>query len=75
MKKITLSCSIAAMALGGVVSTPVAASSLLLEEVVVTATRKEESLETVPVSVTAVSAAQVEAFGVKDVRDIQQLYA
>ena len=67
-----MSFSIAVAIAGGAVTVP-ASASLLLEEVVVTATRKEEALNTVPVSVSAVTAEQVEAFGVNDVRDIQQL--
>jgi len=47
--------------------------SILLEEIVVTATRREERLNTVPVSVTAVSSAQVDALGARDISDIQTI--
>lgn len=47
--------------------------SLLMQRVTVTATRREESLADVPVSVTAVSDEQVEAFRVQNVSDLQVL--
>lgn len=39
--------------------------------IVVTATRREESLNSIPVSVSAVSSQQLEALGVEDVADVQ----
>ncbi|MFV0350619.1 MAG: hypothetical protein ACK5JO_18765, partial [Halodesulfovibrio sp.] len=47
--------------------------SIFMQDIVVTATRREERLNTVPVSVTAVSAAQVEALGAENVTDIQSI--
>lgn len=48
-------------------------SSFLLGTVTVTATRREENMQTVPVSVTAVTEAQIEALGLKDVSDLERL--
>ncbi|MCK9542596.1 MAG: TonB-dependent receptor [Novosphingobium sp.] len=44
-----------------------------LEEIVVTAQRREERLQDVPVSVTAVTAAKLEAQGVSSVQNLQRL--
>jgi iron complex outermembrane recepter protein len=44
-----------------------------VEEVVVTATRRETALQSVAVAVTAVSAQALQNAGVKDIRDLQQL--
>ncbi len=41
-----------------------------LQEVVVTATRREESLSKVPISITALSADDMEARGIKDIGDL-----
>ena len=41
-----------------------------IEEVIVTATKRAESLQDIPISVTAFTGAQIEAAGVKDIRDI-----
>ncbi len=40
-----------------------------LQEVVVTATRREQSLSKVPISITALSADDMEARGIKDIGD------
>ena len=44
-----------------------------VEEVIVTATRRETALQAVAVAVTAVSAQALQDAGVKDIRDLQQL--
>jgi iron complex outermembrane recepter protein len=44
-----------------------------LEAVIVTATRREESLQDVPVSVTAVPEALVQNAGIRDIRDLTQV--
>ena len=44
-----------------------------LEEVTVTATKREESIQEVPISVTAISELQIERSGLKDIRDLPQL--
>jgi iron complex outermembrane recepter protein len=42
-----------------------------LQEVIVTAQKKEESLQNAPLSVTAIQADQIESFGVKNPNDLQ----
>ncbi len=44
-----------------------------VEEILVTATRREESLQEVPVAVTAISAEALDRAGVKDLRDLSTL--
>ena len=46
------------------------ADALALEEIVVTARKKEESLQDVPLTVTAVSAAKIEELAIRDSRDL-----
>ena len=46
------------------------ADDLALEEIVVTARKREESLQDVPLTVTAVSATQIAELGIKDSRDL-----
>jgi iron complex outermembrane receptor protein len=45
----------------------------MLEEVIVTATRREESLMEVPIAVTAISGEELEAFGALDITYIAQM--
>ncbi len=45
----------------------------MIDEVVVTATRREESIQDVPVAVTALSGMQLERAGVQDLRDLPNL--
>jgi iron complex outermembrane recepter protein len=49
-----------------------APSALGVEEVIVTARRREESLQDVPISMTAVTAAQLELRGAPDITDLQR---
>ncbi len=58
------------VAVTGASVAPVSAQQL--EEIVVTARKREESLMEVPMSITAVSATNLEAAGIKEVRDIAQ---
>lgn len=48
----------------------VSAQELAIEEVIVTATKRAESVQDIPLSVNAFSGAQLEEAGVKDIRDI-----
>jgi len=52
---------------------PAAEESLTLEEVVITAQKREQTLQEVPISVTAFSGDFVTEQGVQDIRDIQGL--
>src|SRR6476646_2020732 len=62
---------LAGTALADVASDATAAAEPGLTEIVVTATRREESLQDVPVSVNAVSAAQLRQDGVVRLQDLQ----
>ncbi len=53
--------------------TPEAPAGEFLEEVTVTATKRTESIQEVPISVTAISELQIERSGLKDIRDLPQL--
>jgi outer membrane receptor protein involved in Fe transport len=44
----------------------------LLEEIVVVAQKREQNIMDVPVAITAVTGARIEASGIKDVFDLQQ---
>ena len=48
------------------------ASSLALEEIIVTARKRDENLQEVPLSVSAFSAAQIERRDFRDLSDIAQ---
>lgn len=63
---------LAAMAAGSASAQDTAAASQV-ETVVVTATRRAESQQTVPVAVTAVSAEQIAAAGLRDTTALQQV--
>ena len=69
--------AIAATSLGTVGSLPLStlaqAQDSLIEEVVVTARKREESLQNVPVAVTALSPSQIEQSGIQSVIDVAKL--
>lgn len=52
-------------------SNPVSAQELMLEEVIVTAQKREQNLQDVPVAVTAISGQILQDNGIKDVFDLQ----
>ncbi len=52
------------------VSAQNAAATGGLQEVVVTATRREEAISQIPVSVTAITSANIDALGIKDFNDV-----
>ena len=54
-------------------SLPTQAENLVLEEVVVTARKRAESLQEVPVAVTAFSTETMESLGIKNMHDIDGL--
>jgi outer membrane receptor protein involved in Fe transport len=49
---------------------PSVAESGGLQEVVVTATRREEAISQIPISVTAITSANIDALGIKDFNDV-----
>jgi len=61
-----------AMAGGASVSTPAVAQQLAVEEIVVTARQRNESLQDIPLAITAFSAADIERAGFNDLGDIAQ---
>ena len=62
---------VAVMASGGASPlTAQAQNTLALEEIIVTARKREESIQDVPVSVTALSAAELQRSSLRDLRDI-----
>ncbi len=60
----------AALAADASASTASADQGPMLQEVTVTATRREESASKVPISITAISAADMETRGIKDIQGI-----
>jgi len=60
---------------GGVVASIIATSALAqeLEEVTVTATRRSENIQDVPIAVTAITAAQLESKGINDVAKLSAI--
>ena len=54
----------------GVTMIPVHAQTDTLEEIIVTARKREEALQRVPISVTAISAGEIEARGIDDLADV-----
>ncbi|MCB1733435.1 MAG: Plug domain-containing protein, partial [Halieaceae bacterium] len=64
---------VCALALGNLLATPLTvAQSGMLEEVIVTAQKREQSLQDTPVAISAFDAAALEQQGISDVYDIGQ---
>lgn len=59
-----------ALIAAALLATSVFAQERVIEEVVVTATKRPESLQDIPISVNAFTGEQIEEAGVKDIRDI-----
>ncbi len=68
----TLCCGLAALTLASLAKAQAApdANAGVLEEIVVTATRHEENLSRVPISVTALTRESLDLRGVKDIQDV-----
>ena len=67
---VTRAATLCSLAVGAML--PVAASAQLLEEVVVTAQKREQNLQDVPISVSALTGEQVSALGMRDFTEITQ---
>ena len=69
-----LGCAVALPMAGMVMASPALAqdSDPLLEEIVVVAQKREQNIMDVPVAITAVTGAQIEQSGIKDMIDLQQ---
>lgn len=75
-----VACSVAAIGLAGALAMPsqamaqsVAADELQPGEIIVTAQKRSQSANTVPMSITALSSQQLEQAGVKDVTDLSKV--
>ncbi len=62
--------SVLAMSLVGVVTTAPSFAQNVLEEVIVSATKRAESIQDVPVSVSAVTGDQIQGLGIVDMEDL-----
>ena len=60
------------VAVAGFILTVPAIAQDIFEEIIVTAQRRDQNIMEVPVAVTAVTGAQIEASGIKDMFDLQQ---
>ena len=66
------------VALGAVVAAPVAAQTadeepVFIEEIITTATKREQTLQETPVAVSVVSAESMQQAQVRDVKDLQAM--
>lgn len=68
--KLTKIASAVAIAMTGMVQLPVFAEGFAIEEVVVTARKKDESLQDVPVAVTSMSSDDLKALNLSDTQDL-----
>ena len=69
LNAVTLAFALATPAL----MTPISAGAQVLEEVVVTARRREETLQDIPVTVTAIGEQKIEQSIIQDLRDVGRL--
>ena len=63
----------AVVAVSGITSISAQAQGPMIEEVIVTATKREQTLQEVPVAVSVVSSEQIEQAQVLDIKDLQTL--
>jgi len=71
--KAAVSMAAAALAVAVPAGAQEAQEAYVLEEIVVTARKSAESLQTVPVAITAFTAEDIEAAGIRDLRDVAAL--
>lgn len=57
----------------GAVQTPALAQEAVLEEIIVTARKREENLIDIPVAITAISGETVENYGLNDLQDVAKI--
>lgn len=68
--------AITALPLGvsvGVMPTPASAQQMAIEEIIVTTRKREENLMEIPVAITAISAAQLDNYGLSNLEDIAKI--
>ena len=68
--KITTLFTVFGVALATVLAPPSVAQQLVMEEIIVTAQKRDESVQDIPVSVTAISAETIEAHGIETTADL-----
>ena len=77
MKTLTSKAVLAATSLAllpiGAIRTPALAQEVILEEIIVTARKREESLFDIPVAITAITGEQIENFGLNDLQDVAKI--
>ncbi|MDE0327946.1 MAG: TonB-dependent receptor [Anaerolineaceae bacterium] len=57
----------------GAIQTPALAQEIVLEEIIVTARKREESLFDIPVAITAITGEQIENWGLNDLQDVAKI--
>lgn len=57
----------------GAIQTPALAQEVVLEEIIVTARKREENLFDIPVAITAITGEQIENFGLNDLQDVAKI--
>ncbi len=57
----------------GIVPAPALAQEAVLEEIIVTARKREESLFDIPVAITAITGEQIENWGLNDLQDVAKI--
>ena len=57
----------------GAIQTPALAQEAMLEEIIVTARKREENLFDIPVAITAITGEQIENFGLNDLQDVAKI--
>ncbi|MDE0455229.1 MAG: TonB-dependent receptor [Gammaproteobacteria bacterium] len=77
MRRLTSNAVLAASSLAllstGAIQTPAAAQEAVLEEIIVTARKREENLFDIPVAITAITGEQIENFGLTDLQDVAKI--
>ena len=71
--RLTLAASILTLLPLGIAHTPALAQEAVLEEIIVTARKREENLFDIPVAITAITEEQIENFGLNDLQDVAKI--
>ena len=72
-RKLVLTVTSLALLPFGAVQTPALAQEAVLEEIIVTARKREENLIDIPVAITAISGETVENYGLNDLQDVAKI--
>ena len=71
--RLILAASILTLLPLGIAHTPALAQEAVLEEIIVTARKREENLFDIPVAITAITEEQIENFGLNDLQDVAKI--